>query len=1637
MNPGVDLHLAQVPYLGLRPFEVDEADIFFGRERQTDELLRRLSQTYFLPIVGPSGCGKSSLVRAGLLASLESGFIVEAGGRWRILTMMPRDRPIEELANAILRRLSEPDESKLIALQAVLRSGPRGLIEALKEIPVAPGENLLLLVDQFEEIFRFRDQLASRVLTDGAGPQDQKRKDEADAFVTLLLEAVKEKAAYVVLTMRSDFLRDCSLFAGLPEAFNRSIYLTPRLDRDDLQSAIQEPARVLGGSLQPDLVRQLINDARSNQDQLPLMQHVLMRMWSDVVQKRPDAPPELTVEDYGRVGALSKALCQDADNAFDKELSPEQQRIAEVMFKALCVRGSSDRDTRAPARLDHVAKVAEVKWEDVVPVVEVFRGAGRYFLSPRSGPLAPDTVLDITHESLIRNWKRLSQWVEEEALSAETYQRLIRDAVDWKEGGDLLSPIRLSSLNAWEKRFHPTEPWSQRYGGQFALATEYLQASRKQREKEAQDAALAQQKLYLKENAIKKLGIALGVAVLVVGWAIYQTKQASDQAYLANQHSRFAIEQKNLAIREAGTADANYGSALFIKAQLEWRSQKALSAWPYAVAFGDHNKDLPPVDDPPEPAIRYYRQIRHQGRVAALAISPDGKTLVAALNDGSIDLVDPQTGSLRNLPAVPSEAEADAQPSATVPPITGKGETGQLTISPDGKRLYFLRRGFGLEVRSLPDGKPLPLPEVFPNFPAAARITSFAMNPNGAFALGVEGGRLIYSPDGSSIQDVRALAPTRQPGKLEISYLAFSADGKTIAGIGGGRKELHVWQVGNGGIQKLKVEPRTAEGDSQPTRLVQLSAVLFIPATSNMLMLASTDGRIDLASLLESSSSPGENPAPSASPSKTTRDKTAKSTASRTNPDPAPPQSESVAENTLGITTIASLAPPESNEVELSALSQSAPARESSKPAGNVTVAIDPSGEGIFWVTENGRLNVWWPGGGIETGSTENSRIFVKAHVDGATALAVSPSGSWLATGGGDNTTRIWRITAMETLARAAAQTAPEIETVAIDPGGTIVAIGGDSFGMRVMRTNTVQPFPDLEPGKTHNELYLSPDGKSVVVGFDQTVHILDAGTLQERTRIEGVSHKPFGFNGSILASPKSEGELEVTLWDASTGKELGNIPAAKDDIVDIMFGSAGRDLVAIAPDKNRLTIWDIHDPAQPRELRSMSTGLLAIELISFAASENAIAAAGSDAVIVFDAKTASLLTAIPVSESPGVMTFNASGALLALGFRSEVKVWDCNESRGERTSIRGSTGFARALAFTSSDQVVTAGKDCRVRVWGLDGKLVRTLRGRDWRPKTPDDAARLSGLKLENLEVRFLTPKEEEDLHIDAADPLDPDGLGEYWRALQATTRDFATLEKTRELQPEAIGKADHLARWLDAHKESSDVGTRSRIKNANERHKSLVLDLANSLRSQALEHYELKHYDLALTAVTEAITLEKAGTEASNVANETLTDSMKSLLFLRGRILVAQHSPEARKDFQQIVDGAGPEPSGTLTPSKALAHLYLAHLDPTHLDAAESYCADQVKKYSSRSVNHYCLASVFAMRSTAPGADNNARIKDFTTAIESLKKGLSRRNYSLQLFVDSTPFLTPLAQDVGFKKLLSDEQALARKKSEAAAAK
>src|ERR1043165_8910105 len=422
------------PFPGLRPFEQDEYRLFFGREGQSDALIERLQRSHFLAVVGTSGSGKSSLVRAGLLPALRGGMMAGAGSGWRIAIMRPGSDPIGNLAHSLAEQDAllkgggglAPAEAEAV-IEATLRRGSLGLVEAVRQARLAEYEKLLLVVDQFEELFRFR---AARV--------SSSTEDDASAFVKLLLEASQqsELPIFVVPTMRSDFLGDCAQFQGLPEAINDGQYLIPRMTRDERRFAVKGPVGVARGKISEPLINRLLNDVGDNPDQLPILQHALMRTWEHWQAHRRDGEP-LGLEHYEAIGTMSDALSRHADEAYNELPDEKSRKIAERLFKALSERGVDNREIRRPTRLDTICKITGASTAEVIRVIDVFRGGGRSFLMPPIGTeLHADSVIDISHESLIRNWQRLKQWVNEEAQSVRVYRRVAETAVLHREGGN-------------------------------------------------------------------------------------------------------------------------------------------------------------------------------------------------------------------------------------------------------------------------------------------------------------------------------------------------------------------------------------------------------------------------------------------------------------------------------------------------------------------------------------------------------------------------------------------------------------------------------------------------------------------------------------------------------------------------------------------------------------------------------------------------------------------------------------------------------------------------------------------------------------------------------------------------------------------------------------------------------------------------------------------------------------------------------------------------------------------------------------------------------------------------------------------------------------------------------------------------
>jgi energy-coupling factor transporter ATP-binding protein EcfA2 len=381
-------------YPGLRPFETEDALLFFGRDDQTDELIRRLEDTRFLAVVGLSGSGKSSLVRAGLLPALHRGHLTGAGSQWRVAVMRPGADPLGALAQVLDETLGKR-EDRLSAL----RSGSLGLVDESRHGRGA-NENLLLVVDQFEELFRFQDS-------------NYPRASEAAEFVELILAATRDYEPdyriYVVITLRSDYLGECSRFQGLPEALNDSQYLVPRMTREQLRDAIVGPATLGGIDLSPDLLEKLVAKTGDDPDQLPVLQHLLMRMWE--IREQAGGRSRIVLEHYEATGGWDGALNRHADAMWDA--LGDRRDLAKRIFQRLTEKAQAGREVRRPATVNELANVAQVGADAVKEVVEHFRREGCNFLTSPDRQLTDESVIDIRHESLIRRWKSLNEWATE------------------------------------------------------------------------------------------------------------------------------------------------------------------------------------------------------------------------------------------------------------------------------------------------------------------------------------------------------------------------------------------------------------------------------------------------------------------------------------------------------------------------------------------------------------------------------------------------------------------------------------------------------------------------------------------------------------------------------------------------------------------------------------------------------------------------------------------------------------------------------------------------------------------------------------------------------------------------------------------------------------------------------------------------------------------------------------------------------------------------------------------------------------------------------------------------------------------------------------------------------------------------
>ncbi len=557
------------PFPGLRPFSQDETHLFFGREGQSRSVLNSLEAHKFVAVIGASGSGKSSLIYCGVIPALEAA----ADKKQITVSTRPGTNPIVNLVASL--SASFHDKVSESAYEQLF-GGEVSLHDWIKSI-LPKGSSLLLVIDQFEEIFRYK-----QTRSDGA------QQEEVDRFVEMIYNACsgEDNPVSVVLTMRSDFIGECSVFQDLTDLINRSNYLIPQMTRDDFRKAIEGPVKIGGAKIDPVLVEQLLDEVGENTDQLPVLQHSLMRTWDYwALQNNPEKP--ITIGDYEAIGRMEKALSDHANEAYE-ELDENQRVICENLFKTITEKGGDNRGVRRPSSIKRIAEISKCTPEEIITIAEVFRSGGRTFLTPYQ-PVELDemTVLDISHESLMRIWDRLRLWVDEEASSVQMYKRLSEAAELFQEGTvGLWRPPDLQLALNWREKQRPTKTWAVQYNPAFERAMVFLDTSDAEFKKEEEN-KIRLQKRRLKVTRMFSLVLG-GIAVIAMGLFLWTRDlqsqaearriEADEQRVLAEQSAEEAKRQEAAALAARDSADVERERAVTASNLAEERRKEAEAA---------------------------------------------------------------------------------------------------------------------------------------------------------------------------------------------------------------------------------------------------------------------------------------------------------------------------------------------------------------------------------------------------------------------------------------------------------------------------------------------------------------------------------------------------------------------------------------------------------------------------------------------------------------------------------------------------------------------------------------------------------------------------------------------------------------------------------------------------------------------------------------------------------------------------------------------------------------------------------------------------------------------------------------------------------------------------------------------------
>ncbi|WP_193198177.1 caspase family protein [Nostoc sp. MG11] len=722
----------ECPYQGLKAFEAEQKQFFFGRQEIVKKILSKLAQKPFVPIIGASGSGKSSVVQAGLIPEL-------AYSGWQILPpIKPGFQPLQELRGVLKKFFLGARNEKLLWELITKEANP--LPEILEHLTGA--DKFLLVVDQFEELFTV------------AATKDKQR------FIELLTQVVEmtDSRLKVVITMRSDFLEPCLDYPSLNKLIENQLVLMPRITGVDLKETITEPAKLQGHSVEERLVLKILEDVGKEPGYLPLMEFALTRLW----EKRDQQKHQLTLEQYENFQGLTGALNFHAENVYlyedYQQDSPTQERnkqekdwIGQIFLRLLRT-GEGEKDTRQRQPKTELLAIAgndQKQKEALRELLDEGLVKGRLLVAGKDEQ--GKAWIDLAHEALIEGWERFAQWRQQNRDLRRLSDRLADALREWLNKGEnekyliqggLLAEVREN----WSKLEFLSSPQAKNF---YQLSNAYEQHQIATLEK-----ALTESRLREKAARVENLLTVQPLDSLVLAiQAMGENLEKLPQQILAPVQNSLNRVMNKARVSISFRGHKRDVNSIAISAD----GQMIVSGGGDGTVRLWNHQGLPLAE--PFPG--------HEGYVYSVAISADGQTIISGGEDGTVRLWNRQ-----GLPL----AE----------PLRGhEGWVYSVAISADGQTI--VSGGEDGTVR-LWNHQGLPLVE--PLLGHKGYVWSVAISQDGQTI--VSGGR--YGTARLWNRQGLLLAEPLRGHEGNVRSVAISADGQTIVS-GGEDSTVRLWNL--------------------------------------------------------------------------------------------------------------------------------------------------------------------------------------------------------------------------------------------------------------------------------------------------------------------------------------------------------------------------------------------------------------------------------------------------------------------------------------------------------------------------------------------------------------------------------------------------------------------------------------------------------------------------------------------------------------------------------------------------------------------------------------------------------------------------------------------------------------------------